>query len=192
MLFMAMAGSTPLRMRGMDGPMAMAWKADFCDGCGKLRSERLSHPSSVDLMPGVPDSMKSCASKWERLGSGDPAACTIARLTLLPERLERRERRMQAEEAIEIDYGLARNVDAGPHRVILRLGVRHHDIQTVGGAALKDHDQPLGARARLSRAHSGASEKTRHRGRADDGKRAVAKKYATSDGHKKALLALGF
>jgi hypothetical protein len=30
-------------------------------------------------MPGVPDSMKSCASKCDRLGSGEPAACTMAR-----------------------------------------------------------------------------------------------------------------
>ena len=29
--------------------------------------------------PGVPDSMKSWASKCERVGSGDPAACTMAR-----------------------------------------------------------------------------------------------------------------
>src|ERR1700733_2208702 len=77
-LLIAMAGSKPLRMRGIDGPMAIASKADFrCPG-GRLRKARLSHPSSVDLTPGVPDSMKSCASKCERLGSGEPAACTIA------------------------------------------------------------------------------------------------------------------
>ena len=32
----------------------------------------------MDLTPGVPDSMKSCASKWERVASGLPAACTNA------------------------------------------------------------------------------------------------------------------
>src|SRR5271165_1244757 len=103
---------------------------------------------------------------------------------------------MQAEETIEINYRPSRNVDAGSHRVILGLGVRHHNIQTVRGAALKDHNQALGSRARRSRAHSGASEKTRHSGRADDSECAVAKKYATCDGHKKTapgswLLALG-
>jgi hypothetical protein len=39
-----------------------------------LCSARLSQPSSVLLTPGVPDSMKSCASKWERDMSGEPAA----------------------------------------------------------------------------------------------------------------------
>src|SRR6202522_1984588 len=77
MLFMAMAGSSPLKMRGTDGPIAIAWNGVFCPGCGKLCSDRLSQPSSVDFTPGVPDSIKSCASKCDRLGSGDPAACTI-------------------------------------------------------------------------------------------------------------------
>ena len=46
---------------------------------GRLCSERLSHPSSVIFTPGVPVSMKSCASKCERVVSGDPAAWTMAR-----------------------------------------------------------------------------------------------------------------
>src|SRR5580658_801566 len=95
MLFMATAGSEPLRMRGTDGPSAIArngefWAADgvvaemladiFADTlAGMLCSERLSHPSSVIFTPGVPVSMKSCASKCERVVSGDPAACTMAR-----------------------------------------------------------------------------------------------------------------
>ena len=61
-------------------------------------------------------------------------------MSLLPERLEGRKRRMQAEEAIEIDDRLSGNVDAGPHRVILRLGMRHDNVQAVGCAALKDYD----------------------------------------------------
>jgi hypothetical protein len=64
--------------------------------------------------------------------------------------------------------------------------MRHHDIQTVGRAALKDYNQAPGAGTRLNRAPGGASEKTRNRGRADDGECAVAKKDATSDGHNKA------
>jgi len=32
----------------------------------------------VLFMPGVPDSMKSWASKCERVVSGEPTACTIA------------------------------------------------------------------------------------------------------------------
>ena len=39
---------------------------------------RERNPSSVDFTPGVPDSMKSCASKCERVASGEPTACTNA------------------------------------------------------------------------------------------------------------------
>src|SRR5260221_10282172 len=75
MLFIATAGSEPLRIRGRDGPSAIARNADaFCALDGKSWSERFSHPFSVAFTPGVPVSMKSCASKWERVVSGDPAA----------------------------------------------------------------------------------------------------------------------
>ena len=90
---------------------------------------------------------------------------------------------MQPEESIEIKHRFARNVDARPHGVILRFAIRHHDVQAVGCAALEDHDQALIAHARLS-TYGGASEKTRHRRRADDGERAVTKKDATTNCHK--------
>ena len=46
-----------------------------CGWCGRARASsacraRLSQPSGVVLIPGVPDSMKSCASKCERRGVG--------------------------------------------------------------------------------------------------------------------------
>jgi hypothetical protein len=96
---------------------------------------------------------------------------------------------MQAKKSIEIKHGLARNINCGPHGVILLLAVWDNDVQSVGRASLKDHDQPFRAHARLSRAHGGASQKARYRRRADNGKRAVTKKDATCDGHKKQLLA---
>ena len=74
MLFIATAGSEPLRMRGSDGPRAMARKGEACGVFGRARKDRLSQPSSVAFKPGVPVSMKSCASKCERVESGDPAA----------------------------------------------------------------------------------------------------------------------
>ena len=92
---------------------------------------------------------------------------------------------MQPEESIEIKHSLARNIDAGPHRVILRFTVRHHNVQPIGRPALKNHDQPLGARTGLRRAHGRTSQKARHRRRPDDGQRAVAKKNATGNGHGK-------
>jgi hypothetical protein len=107
-------------------------------------------------------------------------------LTLLPERLKWLERWMQAEEAIEIEHSLARNIDAGPHGVVLRLGVRYHDIQPIGRTPLKNHDQAPGARPRRSRAHRGASQKAWHGGGTDHGECAVTKKDATCDGHRNA------
>jgi hypothetical protein len=62
--------------------------------------------------------------------------------------------------------------------------VRDHDIQTVGCAALEDYDETLGARTGLGGAERGARQKAGDGGGADDGEAAVAKKYATSDGHK--------
>ena len=76
---------------------------------------------------------------------------------------------MQSEEAVEVDHRLARNIDAGPHGVVLRLGVGNYDVQSVGGTALKDHDQAFGASAILDGAESCAREKARHRRRADHG-----------------------
>ena len=65
---------------------------------------------------------------------------------------------MQAEEAVEIDHRIARNIDAGPHGVITLLAVRHHDIQSISRAALENDDKrllpawvsaaPIAARAR--------------------------------------------
>ncbi len=75
MLLMATARSLPERIRGSEGPKARARNADWSgEDCGKECSVRFSQPSSVAFKPGVPDSMKSCASKWERDGSGEPVA----------------------------------------------------------------------------------------------------------------------
>ena len=78
MLFKATAGSLPERIRGREGPKAMARKADRFAASGRECKARFSQPSGVFFRPGVPDSMKSCASKCERDESGEPAACTIA------------------------------------------------------------------------------------------------------------------
>src|SRR6202035_5819120 len=61
MLFIATAGCAPLRIRGREGPRAIARNGEFCGVAGRLRRERLSHPSSVAITPGVPLSLKSCA-----------------------------------------------------------------------------------------------------------------------------------
>src|ERR1051325_10970220 len=103
-------------------------------------------------------------------------------MTLLPQRLKGGERGMQSEEAVEIDHRFARNIDAGPHCIVLRFSVRNDDVEPVGGAALEDDHQALVARA-LDRAKGGARQKARDSGRPYDGKSAVAQEYATGDGH---------
>ena len=80
MLFIATAGSEPLRMRGSDGPSAIARKGEVWGAFGSECSERLSHPSSVAFRPGVPVSMKSCASKCERVRDNDVQAIGSATL----------------------------------------------------------------------------------------------------------------
>ncbi len=76
----------------------------------------------------------------------------------IPHRLEPGERRMQAEETVEVDDRLARralarlrNGNRRAHGVIIFLAVRHHDVEAVGRAALEDGDQsfPPPARVRL-------------------------------------------
>ena len=54
---------------------------------------------------------------------------------------------MQSEEAVEINYRVARNIDRRPHGVICRLAMRDHDIQSVGRAPLEDDHEPLVSRA---------------------------------------------
>ena len=63
---------------------------------------------------------------------------------------------METEEAVEVEHRLARNVDAGPHRVILRLGMRDDDVQSIGGAPLKNDDETFVGRAGIVGAKSGA------------------------------------
>ena len=62
-------------------------------------------------------------------------------------RLERRQRRMQPEESVEIDRAAGnvaqrlRNRDRGPHRVVSFLAVRHDDVQSVSSSTLEQADQ---------------------------------------------------
>ena len=82
MLFSATAWMRPSSVRGTSEPSATARngvRVHSGQAKSSACSARFSHPSCVALNPGVPDSIKSCASKCDREGSGDPEACTIAR-----------------------------------------------------------------------------------------------------------------
>src|SRR5215467_5847809 len=96
-------------------------------------------------------------------------------MALLPERLQRCKRWMQAEESVEIDYALAGNVDARAHGVILLLAVGDDHVQSVGSAALKDDDQAFWASCVFDGAERGACEEAWHGGGADHGDSAVVK-----------------
>src|SRR5207248_9879064 len=92
---------------------------------------------------------------------------------------------MQSEEAVQIEHRLAGNINAGPHRVILRLAVRHNNVQSIRGASLEDNDQAFGAPGSFDRAICRAGQKTWNGCGADNGKCAVAKENSTRDGHGK-------
>src|SRR3954451_12781451 len=76
-LDIATAGAFPCRTRGIPAVIETARNNEFCAACLLCRY-RLRQPSVVDSTLGVADSMYSCASKCERVLSGEPAASTIA------------------------------------------------------------------------------------------------------------------
>ena len=90
---------------------------------------------------------------------------------------------MQSEEPVQVEDVVARNVDAGTHRVISALAMRHDNVQAIRSPALKNYDQPLGARAKFDRPKRSTCQKAWHSGRAHNCQSAIAKKYATSDAH---------
>src|ERR1700751_305432 len=105
-------------------------------------------------------------------------------MPLPPQWQKRAERRMEAEEAIEIEHRPAWNVDARAHSVILRFAVGNHDVQTIRRTALEDHDQALIAHPSVDSTEPGASEKAGNRSRSHDGEPTVPYEYATRNCHK--------
>src|SRR3954454_12836825 len=69
--------------------------------------------------------------------------CQVA---LVPQWLERVHRGMQSEEPVKINGRKlrargTRNGNRRTHSVVRLLTVRYHDVQTIGSAALEQHDQ---------------------------------------------------
>src|SRR5437868_3090220 len=100
---------------------------------------------------------------------------------------------METEEAVQIDDGVAWDVDGWSHRIVSLLAVRNHDVETVSRATLENDDEAFVARAGLDRGVSGAGQERRDRSRADDCEGTVPKEYSASDGHRDSswLLAKG-
>ncbi len=76
-------------------------------------------------------------------------------VTVIPNRLERAESGVQAEKTVQVDGGVftavgylrrSRYGDGGTHFVVALFGVRYHDVQPVGCAALEYGDQDFLAR----------------------------------------------
>src|SRR3974390_47443 len=105
------------------------------------------------------------------------------KMLLLPQWLKRRHRRMQSEEAIKIDDLVARNIDAGPHRIVRLLVIWHDDVEPVGRAALKQDPEPLVPACRLDRAQRSARQKARNRSGTNNGQCAITKKNSARDRH---------
>ena len=85
--------------------------------------------------------------KMRARGVGRTCRMNDRELAVVEERAERREARMQAEEAVEIDgrsfHAVARlrNRDRRANAVIVFFAERHDGVQAVGGAALEKDDQ---------------------------------------------------
>ena len=101
-------------------------------------------------------------------GIGRAGRVNDGQLAVVKQRRQRRERRVQAEEAIEVHGGQvaaiarSRNRNRRAHAIIVRLAERHHDVQAVRGAALKQHDEFLLA-GTCSRRSNRALQKCRER-----------------------------
>src|SRR5664279_5678851 len=104
-------------------------------------------------------------------------------MSLVPQRLEGRERWMQPEEAVEIDHLLPRNIDAGSHRVIGSFAMGNNNVQAIGGTTLKDDDQALVAGAGLGRAPCCPRKEGWNCRGADDRHRAALHKCPSRDTH---------
>src|SRR5271165_885362 len=104
-------------------------------------------------------------------------------MALVPKRLERRQRGMQSEEAVEIDHLLPRNVDAGPHGVIRGLGVGHNNVQAVSSAALENDDEPFVAGTGLRRAPCRPRKERGDGSGTDYGHRAALQECPSCDAH---------
>src|SRR5260370_34641346 len=105
-------------------------------------------------------------------------------MLLVPQRFKSAHRRMQSEEAVQIDDAVSAtawpgNGNARAHVVVRLLGVRHNDVEPVGGATLEQHHQALtAATCRRLRSVDRARQETRNNAGTHDRQRAVPKEYS--------------
>src|SRR5437016_4549926 len=106
-------------------------------------------------------------------------------MILAEEWLERRKARMQAEISIEIDGRIGsaalwlRNGDGRPDAIVVWLGKRHDDVQSIRSAALEQHHELLFVGHRRGRDR--ALQKNRHSAEADHRDAALLQKIAARE-----------
>ena len=158
MLCSAMAALRPRMVRGSTGPSATARTGEsFAGGLG----QRAVHPAAVGgLQPGRAGFHVVLRVEMRARGVGRAGRVDDRQVPLVEQRLERRERRDAGRRSHPDRWphpracrgrGGPRNGDGGAQIVVRLLAVRHHDVQSVGGAALENGDQNLLARRRRVR-----------------------------------------
>src|SRR6266566_2284827 len=98
--------------------------------------------------------------------------------------MERPQRRMQSEKAIEVEHGFMRNINVRAHCVVLLLAVWDNNIQAICGPSLENYHQAFVMGVRTPCAQGSASQEAGHSRRAHDGKNTIAKEYPACNSHK--------
>src|SRR5262249_55944591 len=115
-------------------------------------------------------------------GVGGTAGVDHRQLTPLPQLLERREARVETEEAVEIERAVLRagrrHRDSRPRACIFAIAKRDDEAEAVDGAPLKDGDEPFRVWSGFSRPDR-PSEKRGCKSQADERERAVLEDDST-------------
>ena len=175
----------PRSVRGSTGPSETARTGEGLPGRG---GQRAVHPAAGGGLQARRAGLHVVLRVEMRArGVGRAHRFDNRQVPLVEERLQRRKRRMQAEEAIEIDGRIlalvarrwpARDGDGRAQIVVGLLAVRHHDVQAVGGAALENGHQDLLARRGASCGVKRALQPQRRRACTDHGQGRITKENA--------------
>ena len=104
---------------------------------------------AITIRPAVPGALHAGCAGFHVVLRVEVAACRVGRANrvnrgealVVPELLERRETRVQAEMAVEIYDRVGGNRDARPLLIIRRLAMRDDHVQSVDGAALEEANE---------------------------------------------------
>ena len=157
-----MAGILPASVRGTSAPSARARKAVCCFAAAQVFSlQRAVEPAILRALDAGRAGFHVVLRVEVGAGHvGRAGGVHDGEMALVVERLEGGERGMQAKESVEIEDLVLRNRDAGAHGVVVLFAIGNDDVEAVGGAALKDDDEPAagcGCRFQPGRSGRGSS-----------------------------------